>query len=127
MSADGDGPEDDWFDELVAAEGEDAPVLTATRAARVLATVHAVAARNAGGAPEGAWPDVMTPDEVAAYLRVTAEELERELPRMPFFEFAGRLRIRRAALEEWDEGREKRLDRDRLLAVGDDRGTWRSE
>jgi hypothetical protein len=126
MSHDGDEPEDDWFDELVEAEAEDAPVLAAATAARVLATVHAVAAR--GEAPgEGAWPDVMTPAEVAAYLRVTPAELELEIAGMPFFEFAGRLRIRRAALEEWVEGREKRLGQDRLLAVGDDRGTWRSE
>lgn len=127
MSHDGDTPEDDWFDQVVAAEAADAPVLAAARAARVLATVHAVAARPASVATEGAWPDVMTPAEVAAYLRVGPEELELELPGMPFFEFAGRLRIRRAALEEWVEGREKRLDRDRLLAVGADREGWRSE
>ena len=127
MSHGGDDPGGDWFDDLVAAEAEDAPALAASRAARVLATVHAAAARPGDPARPGAWPDVMTPAEVAAYLRVTPEELELELPRMPFFEFAGRLRIRRAALEEWVGGREKRLDQDRLLAVGEDRGSWRSE
>lgn len=127
MSHDGDEPEDDWFEELVAAEGAEAPVLGAATAARVLATVHAAAARPGDPESRGAWPDVMTPGEVAAYLRVTPEELERELAGMPFFEFAGRLRIRRVALEEWVEGREERLDRDRREAVGGDRAPWRSE
>ena len=51
-------------------------------------------------------PEIMTLDEVAAYLRVPPETLADIAAELPAFEVGGRIRVRRARLEEWIAGRE---------------------
>lgn len=58
-----------------------------------------------------AGPDVMTIEEVAEFLRVSPEELERISDELPAFELAGRIRVRRAKLLEWVEQRERNFMR----------------
>jgi hypothetical protein len=62
-------------------------------------------------------PEVLTVAEVARYLRVTREELNGELEGMPFFEFAGGLRMRRESLLSWIEDREAWSRRQKLLSL----------
>lgn len=62
-------------------------------------------------------PEILTVAEVARYLRVTREELEAELDNLPFFEFAGRLRMRRESLLAWVEERESWSRRQRFLSL----------
>jgi hypothetical protein len=62
-------------------------------------------------------PEILTLAEVADYLRVSVEDIERGGEGLPFFELAGRLRIRRAALLAWIEDRER--DHQRAVAA-----TW---
>ena len=57
--------------------------------------------RGSGG------PEVMTLEEVAEFLRVSMEEMERMAGELPAFELAGRIRVRRARLLEWVEERER--------------------
>jgi anti-sigma factor RsiW len=66
-----------------------------------------VMARVGAGSPV---PDhaVLTPQDVAAMLRVPVEEVFARLDELPCFEFAGRVRFRRRALEEWMERQEER-------------------
>ena len=52
-------------------------------------------------------PEVMTLDEVAAFLRVGPDELAEVVELLPAFELAGRIRVRRARLIEWIEQRER--------------------
>ena len=56
---------------------------------------------------EPAAADVMTLDEVAAFLRVGLDELEDIIEALPAFEFAGRIRVRRDRLIEWIRQRER--------------------
>ncbi len=64
--------------------------------------------------------EILTTDEVAAFLQVTPEQLGEEIQTMPFFEFAGRLRMRKKTLLEWIEKREKRTQIRLLAAVGEE-------
>lgn len=101
---------------LLAEEAAEAPGLPAQVAQRVLVEVHAAM----DGAPEvlaGELPEVLTVDEVARYLRLSREELEAALDQLPFFEFAGRLRMRRESLIGWIEEREQRTQRERLMSL----------
>jgi excisionase family DNA binding protein len=51
-------------------------------------------------------PEIMTLDEVAAFLRVSVDDLEQIVTDLPAFEVGGKIRIRHAALLEWVEQRE---------------------
>jgi len=51
--------------------------------------------------------EIMTLDEAAAFLRVSADELAQVLDELPAFELAGQVRVRRTKLVEWIEGRER--------------------
>lgn len=50
---------------------------------------------------------IMTMDEVAAYLRVDASDVEEYLGDIPCFEFAGKLRFRKDAVDRWIERKEQ--------------------
>lgn len=53
-------------------------------------------------------PEIMTLDEVAAFLRLAPEDLDEIAEDLPAFELAGQVRVRRARLLEWIEQRERR-------------------
>jgi len=55
----------------------------------------------------GGGPEIMTIDEVAGFLRVSREELERAAVDLPAFEIGGVIRVRRSKLIEWLEQRER--------------------
>lgn len=65
-------------------------------------------------------PEVMDVKELAAYLAITPEELEEEIENLPAFEFAGRLRFRKAAIDRWmgarEEERRRGIELSRLRA-----------
>jgi len=50
---------------------------------------------------------IMTMDELAAYLRVDASDVEEYLGDIPCFEFAGKLRFRKDAVDRWIEKKEQ--------------------
>ncbi len=50
---------------------------------------------------------LMTMDEVAEYLRLGPDEFERVAARLPAFEFAGRILVRRSQLMKWIRQRER--------------------
>lgn len=52
-------------------------------------------------------PEVMTLEEVAAFLRVEPADLRDVVSELPAFEVGGRIRVRRAKLIEWIERRER--------------------
>ena len=52
-------------------------------------------------------PELMTLDEVAAFLRISLDDLEEIVLDLPAFELAGQLRVRRSKLLEWIEARER--------------------
>jgi len=52
-------------------------------------------------------PEIMTLEEAAGFLRVSATELDVEDWGLPVFEIGGRLRVRRTRLIEWIENRER--------------------
>lgn len=56
----------------------------------------------------GCEDEVLTPQEVAAYLKVPVEDVVARLDELPAFEFAGRVRFRRSALVDWLSEREGR-------------------
>ena len=72
-------------------------------AAAVLAARRAIAAeiRQADLA------EVMTLEEVAAFLRIDPDDLGEILAELPAFELAGRVRVRRERLIEWIRRRER--------------------
>lgn len=74
--------------------------------------------RRLATAAEAAAPvaEVLTPEEVAAFLQITLEELYENLDQLPVFEFAGRVRIRRRALEAWIEEKEQSFRQQSLAA-----------
>lgn len=74
--------------------------------------------RRLATAAEAAAPvaEVLTPEEAAAFLQVTPEELYDNLDQLPAFEFAGRVRIRRRALEAWIEEKEQSFRQQSLAA-----------
>jgi hypothetical protein len=55
----------------------------------------------------GVRPEVMTLDEVAAFLRVGIDDLAEVAEDLPAFEIAGMIRVRRDKLVEWIEQRER--------------------
>lgn len=55
---------------------------------------------------------IMTIEEVADYLRSSVDEVEAYLGRIPCFEFAGRLRFRKEAVDTWIERRERAFTSD---------------
>jgi len=90
------------------------------------ARLRVLAAARARREPPGATPEVMTPDELAGFLRVAPEELDEVIADIPGFEVAGRLRFRRERVEAWMAERERlreneilfgRLSEDRLLGT----------
>ncbi|MFO7898595.1 MAG: zf-HC2 domain-containing protein [Planctomycetota bacterium] len=65
-------------------------------------------ARRALREPERpAPPEIMTLDEVAAFLRLGPAAFGEVVGELPAFELAGRVRVRRTKLLEWIEGRER--------------------
>ena len=54
-------------------------------------------------------PEIMTLAEVAAYLRLSPEEMGEIIEELPAFELAGQVRVRRAKLREWVEQRERQF------------------
>jgi anti-sigma factor RsiW len=95
-----------------ASSASGAPSTSPAPAERLLEAIKAeVAAEAALATVEH---EIMTFDEVAAYLRVAPDELEAELSTLPFFELGGRLRIRRSRLVAWVEEREGRARHGRL-------------
>lgn len=72
----------------------------------VLARVH----RRLAATRETAAPlaDVLTPEELAELLQVPVDEVYENLDLLPAFEFAGRVRFRRRAVEQWIEEQEQR-------------------
>jgi len=55
---------------------------------------------------DDAAPEIMTLEEVAEFLRLSRAELGDVVDELPAFEIAGRLRVRRASLDEWLRRRE---------------------
>jgi hypothetical protein len=51
-------------------------------------------------------PEIMTPDEVIRYLRISEEQLADHIEEIHCFELAGQLRFRKAAVDEWIRDRE---------------------
>ncbi len=52
-------------------------------------------------------PEILTMDEVAAFLRIEPEELQSFVLELPAFELGGQIRVRRCRLVEWVEQRER--------------------
>lgn len=52
--------------------------------------------------------DILTFDEVAAYLRVSADLLKDYLDELPCFELGGKLLFRKEVVVDWIDQREKR-------------------
>ena len=52
-------------------------------------------------------PEIITLDEVAAYLRISPDQMAEIIEYLPVFEIAGQIRMRRAKLIEWIEQREQ--------------------
>jgi len=62
-------------------------------------------------------PDVMTLEEVAAFLRIRPEELDVAAEDLPAFVVAGRVRVRREKLLAWMEERETTYERERTHSL----------
>jgi hypothetical protein len=56
-------------------------------------------------------PDILTLEEVAAFLRIDAGELRPFVEELPAFELGGSIRVRRSRLLEWIEQRERQFSR----------------
>jgi hypothetical protein len=59
-------------------------------------------------------PEIMTPEEVAQFLRVERNEVGDVLAEVPAFEIAGRVRVRRDRLLAWLAERERTFARQTL-------------
>ena len=55
----------------------------------------------ASNAPGSETEAILTPREAAQFLRVDVQTLVANLAELPAFEFAGRIRFSRSALEQW--------------------------
>ena len=55
----------------------------------------------------------MTLNEAAGFLRISVDDLEDVVTDLPAFEVGGKIRVRRAALLEWIEQRERAYARGR--------------
>lgn len=60
------------------------------------------------------WPDVLALEDVARYLRVALDDLDRVAADLPAFELAGQIRVRRTELERWIARREQDYAAQRL-------------
>lgn len=56
-------------------------------------------------------PQVMTLEQVAMFLQITADQLGEIAETLPAFELAGQIRVRRVRLVEWIEQRERDYSR----------------
>lgn len=90
------------------------------------ARLRVLAAARTQTDPPPAAPEVMTPDELAGFLRVSPEELDEVIEEIPGFDVAGRLRFRRERVETWMAERERlreneilfgQLEQDRALGM----------
>jgi len=61
--------------------------------------------------------EVLTFREVAAFLRISEDDLEKDVSNLPFFEIGGRLRIRRSCLLQWVQEQEKKRKGYSLLSL----------
>jgi hypothetical protein len=52
-------------------------------------------------------PEIMDVEDLREYLGVTEEELEEEIGNLPAFEFAGRLKFKKAHIDRWIEEKER--------------------
>jgi len=64
--------------------------------------------------PDPTAPEVMTLDEVAAFLRLSPAEMDAVADELPAFELAGCVRVRRDRLIQWIEQRERDHLRDTI-------------
>ena len=67
-------------------------------------------------------PELLTPREAAAYLRLSATQFAAVLPNLPRIELAGEWRFRRSSLEAWLAAREIPGDADLIPFPRRDRG-----
>ncbi|HET6386957.1 MAG TPA: helix-turn-helix domain-containing protein, partial [Armatimonadota bacterium] len=75
---------------------------------RVRAALPALSGRERAAPDRAA---ILTPEEAAAYLRITVAELMESLSDIPHFHVAGQVRFRSEALEEWTKAaRERAVD-----------------
>ncbi|MBI4862309.1 MAG: zf-HC2 domain-containing protein [Candidatus Riflebacteria bacterium] len=58
--------------------------------------------------PAAATGDVLSPEELAAMLKVPVEEIYERLDELPAFEFAGRVRFSKRSIERWIGAQEDR-------------------
>ena len=72
-----------------------------TLSLRVLAEVDAMTGPDLADAPE-----IMTPEQLARFLRVPRAKIEDVMDTLPGFEIAGEVRFRKTRVLEWIEGRE---------------------
>ncbi len=70
---------------------------------KIRAAVNAELERAGGRHPR----PIMTIEEAAAYLRVNVTDVEAYLGDIPCFEFAGKLRFRKDAVDSWIQRRER--------------------
>lgn len=94
-------------DSLAAGAGEEAPGDEVLE--RVRARLEPPAAPATGG-------EVLTPEELAALWSVAVEDIYENLEVLPAFEFAGHVRFRRRAIEQWMDEQEQRWRRESLAA-----------
>jgi hypothetical protein len=62
-------------------------------------------------------PEIMTPEDLARFLRLAPDDLEDVIGLIPGFEIAGRLRFRKARVLEWIEAREKQREQSLAYAT----------
>ena len=55
-------------------------------------------------------PEIMTPKDLASFLRLSPDDLEEVIALIPGFEIAGRVRFRKERVLEWIEAREKQRE-----------------
>jgi hypothetical protein len=55
-------------------------------------------------------PEIMTPQDLASFLRLSPDDLEEVIALIPGFEIAGRVRFRKERVLEWIEAREKQRE-----------------
>jgi hypothetical protein len=61
--------------------------------------------------------EVLTPEDLADILAVSVDEIYAALADLPAFEFAGRIRFRRSAVESWMAEQEERWRRQSLASL----------
>lgn len=77
-----------------------------TMAVRVLGKVDELSAPDFSDAPE-----IMTPDELARFLRVPPDTLAEVIDTIPGFDIGGEVRFRKERVVEWIDQREHERDR----------------